>query len=131
MHLLTRPWDRIQFAKSHFALGLVVLCATGLVRLSAAEALSFSGITEPVLDAVMSSPVPGIVGARAHQEGDFVEQGRLIMELDKKLEELEVSRRQALVVPLKADLEAHRALAKRTTSVSQEMLEKKEAEYNV
>jgi len=55
----------------------------------------------------------------------------VIIELDKKLEELEVSRRKAVLDPLRTDLDATRTLFKSTKSVSKESLDKKESEYNV
>jgi RND family efflux transporter MFP subunit len=97
----------------------------------APERLSALGITEPILDVTLSAAVPGLVGSRQVKEGDFVAQGQIVVELDKKLEELEVSRRQLVVDRLQADLEATRALFSRTKSVSQEELERKETEYKV
>jgi RND family efflux transporter MFP subunit len=92
---------------------------------------SAAGITEPILDVTLSAAVPGLVAARKVKEGDFVTEGQVVVELDKKLEELEVHRRKLVADRLKSDLEATRALFNRTKSVSQEELERKETEYQV
>src|ERR1051326_7158070 len=64
------------------------------------------GITEPILDATLGTPVAGIIGAGNLKEGDCVKKGDVVIELDKSLEELEVARREVVLEPLKADFEA-------------------------
>jgi RND family efflux transporter MFP subunit len=94
--------------------------------------LSSPGITEPILDATLGTPVAGIVAARKFKEGDFIREGEVLIELDNKLEELEVKRRAVVLQPLKSDFEANETLYKQPkSSVSKEMLERKEAEYQV
>ena len=89
------------------------------------------GITEPFEEVTLSAPVSGIVTVKARKEGDFVQEGAVILELDKKMEELELARRK-LVVDLKlSDLESTRKLFKSTKGVSKEELEKKEMEYKL
>jgi RND family efflux transporter MFP subunit len=123
----TRYW-RI----AHLGPLLAWLCLTAFTGSSHAQRhLSAAGITEPILDVTLSAAVPGLIGARLVQEGDFVTAGQVVVELDKKLEELEVSRRKLLVNRLESDLEATRALFNRTKSVSLEELERKETEYRV
>lgn len=98
--------------------------------LSGAES-TITGITEPILDVTLSSPVAGIVGKRAFKEGDFVKEGQVIVELDKRLEELEATRRKLIANTSKTQFEATRVLFTNTKSVSQEELEKRELEYKV
>lgn len=94
--------------------------------------LSAIGITEPILDSTLGTPVAGILAARNFKEGDFVRKGDALIELDKSLEELEVARREVVLEPLKTDYEATQyLLAQPKSSVSKEMLEKKLAEYKV
>lgn len=89
------------------------------------------GITEPYEEVTLSAPVSGIVSVKNVKEGDFVQAGTLILELDKKMEELELARRK-LVVDLKlSDLESTRRLFKTTKGTSKEELEKKEMEYKL
>lgn len=90
-----------------------------------------AGITEPFLDVTVSSSVPGIIGAQKFREGDFVNEGQIIVALDKRLEELEVDRRRLVAENRKTDVEATRILYNKTKSVSKDELDKKEVEYNV
>jgi RND family efflux transporter MFP subunit len=116
-------------ASTLLALLMASIAAAGQ---ASTQTLTAAGITEPVLDAVLGTPVAGIVAARKFQEGDFVRKGDVLIELDNRLEELEVKRRQVVIEPLKNDFEAHRSLFQQPkSSVSREMVEKKEAEYKV
>src|SRR5689334_18029359 len=72
----------------------------------AAQIIATPGITEPILDSIVGTPVSGIVAARKFKEGDFVKKGEVIVELDKALEDLEVARREVVLEPLKTDFEA-------------------------
>ena len=94
--------------------------------------ISAPGLTEPVLDSTLGTPVAGIVAARNFKEGDQVKRGQVLIELDRQLEELEVNRREVVLQPLKADFEANAELFKQPkSSVSKEMLDKKESDYRV
>src|SRR6187455_2698629 len=73
---------------------LFALAALTVARSSLAEMLESAGITEPICDVVLSASVPGIVSAWRFKEGDFVKEGEAIVDLDKRLEELEVERRK-------------------------------------
>jgi len=102
------------------------------------------GITEPVHDSLLSSPVAGAVQTIHFKEGDRVEAGAIILELDKALEELEVKRRQS-VYESRAELEAaeHRAsvlqldyestkrLFEKSKSVSKDEVDKRELEFKL
>ena len=109
------------------ALGMFAL--PGLLK--AASDPVVPGITEPFLDVTLSAPVAGTVSQRRFVEGDWVKQDQVIVELDKKLEELNVTRRKLVMDTLKTDLEGTRHLFQTTKSVSKDDLDKKELEYQV
>jgi len=101
----------------------------------------FSGLVEPYRDVLLSSEVAGRIAEIAFREGDRVEEGDLILRLEDRVEELEVQRRQAVynnqaelmaarerLALLRDELEATRALAERTGSVSREELNRKQLE---
>src|ERR1043166_1060259 len=62
----------------------------------AAEPVAINGITEPFLDVTLSVSVAGIISSEFFKEGEPVKQGDVILELDKKMEEVEVQRRTAV-----------------------------------
>jgi len=111
-------------------LGLMTLVQTMTLGQDKAG-LWVDGITEPILDVTLSAPVAGIVGARPFKEGDFVKSGQVVMEQDKRLEEIEALRRKASADTLQTEVERLRTLQKNTKSVSQEELDKKETELKV
>jgi RND family efflux transporter MFP subunit len=113
--------------------GLLAFWLSGFLAFAAcaAEVPSAIGITEPVLDVTLSAPVAGIVITRKFAEGDFVKEGDVILELDKKLEELETARRKLVRDQKQNDFEATRKLFATTKGVSQEELDKKEVEFKV
>jgi RND family efflux transporter MFP subunit len=99
---------------------------------ASAQSVTSTGITEPILDSIVGTPVSGILAARKFKEGDFVKKGDVIIELDKRLEELEVARREVVLEPLKTDYDAAKFLLEQPkSSVSKEIVEKKQAEYKV
>jgi len=114
---------------------LLVLSASLLPTLPQAlraEAVTAPGITEPILDSTLGTPVAGIVAIRKFKEGDAVKKGEVVMELDRGLEDLEVSRREVVLEPLKADYEASKYLFDQPkSSMSKELLDKKQADYKV
>ncbi len=89
------------------------------------------GITEPFLDVTLASPVHGIIDRWHFKEGEDVKEGQVILELDRKLEELEAARRGEVVKRTKADMDATHVLLKTTKSVSRDEVEKREMEYAV
>lgn len=116
----------------------------GAVPVCAKEPLSVSGITEPIRDVTLSATVVGTISAIFVKEGMSVQSGAAILELDRKLEDLEVQRRKliweskaeleaaaARVVTLKSMLDSTRGLFDSTGSVSKEELEKLALEYNI
>lgn len=121
-------------------------CCLAAVLLAAmaspAAAATVEGITEPLQDITISASVPGTIARILVKEGDFMETGAAILELEKRQEELEVERRRILseskaeltaaaaqMEMLKIDLEATRKLFETSKSVSKEQLLKKELEY--
>jgi len=126
----------------------VLAALTGAIGFSApASPLSRSlvpGITEPVHDSLLSASVAGTVSAIHFKEGDAVEAGAVILELDKSLEELEVSRRLSIyesraeleaaehrATVLQADYESTKRLFERAQSVSRDELYKRELDYKL
>lgn len=112
-----------------------VIAVAGLIlaipATSAAEAITVTGITEPFQDVTLSASVPGIIMARKVQEGDFVKDGQVLFELDRRLEELEVNRRRVVRDQKKTDYEGTLKLFNSTRGISKEDLDKKEVEYRV
>jgi len=113
-----------------------------VILLFGQDASSVSGITESIRDVTLSASVPGRISKIFLEEGDRVNKGQLILNLDKTLEELEVQRRKLIweskvevesaarkEATLKSLLDSTRMLFESTKSVSREELEKLELEY--
>ena len=98
---------------------------------STGAAFSCTGIAEPVFDVILSLPAPGIVAEQKFKEGDFVQAGDVIMQLDSRLETLEVERYRLVMENKKADWESTKAVFDKTGSVSRDDLLKKESDYRV
>lgn len=96
-----------------------------------AGAVVVSGLTEPFLDVTLSSPVSGILRVELFKEGEWVNKGDVILELDKKLEEFEAARRKAIMDHNKADMESTQVLFKTTKAISRDEMSKREMEYNI
>lgn len=110
------------------ALGLLLLASSE----PAAAATAVSGITEPVVDSTMAFPATGIVATRHFEEGASIKKGDVLVELDKRLEELDVARRRQAMQLAKTELERLETLSqKNTISVSREEIDKKRAEFEV
>jgi RND family efflux transporter MFP subunit len=89
-----------------------------------------NGITEPFVDVKLSSSAAGIIRTEFFKEGDLVQKGTVILELDKTLEELETTRRQLIMTRTKTDMQSTRTLLN-TSVVSREEMLKKETEFRV
>lgn len=111
-----------------FLLFLVAISGPGLC---AGETKKITGITEPFMDVNLGASVAGIIRTEFFKEGDAVNKGDVILEFDKRLEELEVERRKAVMNQNKMEFESTRALMQSTKSVSKEEFAKKEAEYAI
>ncbi|HYE33600.1 MAG TPA: efflux RND transporter periplasmic adaptor subunit [Methylomirabilota bacterium] len=90
------------------------------------------GITEPINDVTLSAPLAGVIGARLAKEGEIVKQGSPVVELDKRLEELEVERRKLVLDQRKTDLDSTMSLfEKKAISISREEMDKRKADFNI
>ena len=110
---------------------LALLLSFASTSLQAADLRAVPGITEPILDVTLSASVPGIITARKFKEGEFVKEGETIIELDKRLEELDVERRRLVVEARRVDYEGTAKLFKTTKGTSKEELDKKESDYKL
>ena len=117
--------------KSLLLLLSTVLIAGSSFSARASDSPYVDGITEPFLDVTLSASVAGIITAEKFKEGDTVKEGDVILELDKKLEELETARRKLVMDNKKTDYEATEQLFKTTKAVSGEEREKKQVEYRI
>jgi RND family efflux transporter MFP subunit len=130
----------------HFSAASNFRLTTGLLLLvaMACEAAEVAGFLQPVREEVLSSGVLGRVAEIHFKDGAQVEEGAVILELDKRSEEIEAARRK-IVWEAKSELEAavarrdtiqhdydsSKKLAETTRSVSGEELAKKALELRV
>jgi hypothetical protein len=89
-----------------------------------------NGITELFVDVKLGSSAAGIIRTEFFKEGDLVQKGTVILELDKTSEELETTRRQLIMTRNKTDMQSTRTLLN-TSVVSREEMLKKETEFRV
>lgn len=123
---------QIHWAQNFLLASLLTICIFSFSpEARAAETAPITGITEPFMDVTLGASVSGIIRQEFFKEGEAVKKGDVILELDKRLEELEVERRKAVLEQNRREFESTRALVQTTKSVSKEELAKKEAEYNV
>jgi RND family efflux transporter MFP subunit len=118
----------------HLPAAILVLLVLNLKVLAGAppEKWVGQGITESINDVTLSASVPGIVSAWKFKEGDFVKENQDIVELDKRVEELETVRRKLVMQNRKTDLEALQSLVKKSSiSVKKEDLEKADTDYRI
>jgi RND family efflux transporter MFP subunit len=92
-------------------------------------AQQIQGITESIRDAVLNSPVDGIIARQFFEEGTFAREGEVLVELDKSLQELEAARRKIVRDHRKKEFERLSALFHETRSVSVEDLDRKQLEH--
>ena len=118
---------RIQFLRA----AIFSLCALGTVR--AQQGVWVSGLTEPLKDVVLSANVAGMVTRRLVQEGDAVTNGQVLIELDKRLEELAVQRHKLVADQFKTNFDADRFVFTNSpnASIPAEEVAKAEVEYKV
>ena len=111
---------------------------------SGQQQLSVAGITEPIEDITLNAIVEGTIAKLHFKEGATVKKGQTILELDKRLEALEVGRRKliweskseleaaaAQAATLKSLLASTRELFESTRSVSKDELIRLELEYKL
>ena len=110
---------------------MALFLCLGVMVSRAQQALPIPGITEAINDVILSAPAAGIIGSVLTREGDFVSAGDTILELDKRLEELEAERRKQVFDLKKTDMESSKKLFEKTISLSREEMDKKITEYAV
>lgn len=101
------------------------------IAASAFAAAPVQCLTEPVGDVEMTAPVAGTVAVIHHGEGSFVEAGAVVLELDSRVEQLDLERRTVQMDTLKAELARSETLLKGTSSISREEVDKKRGEVRV
>lgn len=109
---------------------LIFLAFAAALAGSAAE-YSARCLTEPIGDVYLSTTVAGTVAKIHCAEGSFIDAGFVILELDRRSEELEVERRRFFVQNLKEELGRSELLLEKTTSIATEEVEKKRAEFRI
>lgn len=114
--------------RQRMSLCLALLLAAPL---AAATPYSVRALTEPVGDVVLSARVAGQVAKIHYQEGDFVPEGGVILELEQRTELLEVQRRQVQWETLQGELERSELLFRTGSSIPREELERKRGEVEV
>lgn len=110
---------------------VLAVCVAGVLPAGAAGPVAVDGITEPFMDVQLGFADAGIICQQFFKEGDTVNKGDVILELDKNLETLEVQRRKAVMEEDKLIFETTSNLAETTKSVSKEDLAKAASEYEV
>lgn len=110
-------------------LGRIALLGAAIT--AARAEIAVQCLTEPVGNVEMSTTVAGTIAAIRHDEGAFVEAGAVVLELESRVEQLDVERRTVQVDTLKAELDRSERLLKSTSSISQEEVDKKRGEYRI
>jgi membrane fusion protein (multidrug efflux system) len=111
---------------------LAVLFFLAAPRWARADApAAISGITQPFMDVTLGLADAGIIHDQFFKEGDAVKKGDVILELNKRLETIEVTRRQAVRDQDKMIYDSTEQLVESTKSVSKEDLAKAAAQYHV
>jgi membrane fusion protein (multidrug efflux system) len=108
---------------------MLAMLAITAMRLSAAHAVQC--LTEPISDIEMSTAIAGTVAVIHHGEGTFVEAGTVVLELESRVEQLDLERKAVQVETLKAELARSETLLKSTSSISREEVDKKRGEFRV
>ena len=110
---------------------IVAICVGGFLPALADAPLTVDGITEPFMDVQLGFADAGIIRQQFFHEGDVINKGDVILELDKNLEVLEVQRRKAVMEQNKMIFESTSELFKSTKSISKEDLSKAQSDYDV
>jgi RND family efflux transporter MFP subunit len=97
----------------------------------AADPIQVTGITAPLNDVALGFADAGIIHTEFFQEGDAVKKGDVILELNKNLEAIEVQRTKAIMEQNEKVYNSTLQLFQNTKSISQEDLDKAEAEDRV
>ncbi|HEY5553148.1 MAG TPA: efflux RND transporter periplasmic adaptor subunit [Opitutaceae bacterium] len=118
-------------ARRAFSSIVAATCLTLAGQQAGAAEYSVRCLTEPIGDVYLSTSVAGTLSKINCTEGSFIEAGFVIIELDRRSEELEVERRDFFVANLKAELERSELLLAKTASIAAEEVEKKRAEFRI
>jgi RND family efflux transporter MFP subunit len=110
---------------------IMAICVGGWLPALAGGALTVDGITEPFMDVQLGFADAGIIRHQFFKEGDAVQKGDVILELDKNLEALEVEKTKATMEQDQMIFETTSNLSETTKSVSREDLGKARADYEV
>ena len=110
---------------------ILVLAISLAPAVYAAEPVEVGGITEPFMDVTLGLADAGIIREQIFKEGDAVKRGEVILELDKRLAALEVTRRKAVMEQNKMVYDSTLTLMQTTKSISKEEMAKAEVEYHV
>ena len=132
-HLVARQFLKLIFKNMFKFIPILILGAAinwGATT-RAAEPVAINGITEPFLDVTLGLANAGIISVQFFKEGGIVKKGDAILELDKSLEALEVTRRKAIMEQNQRVYDSTRMLMANTKSVSKDEMAKTEAEYHV
>ncbi len=123
------PMSLFSFRKTRVAILSGGVALLGLLAGRAATAVQC--LTEPIADVEMSTAIAGTVARIHHGEGGFVEAGTVVLELESRVEQLDLERRTVQVETLKAELSRSETLLKNTSSISREEVDKKRGEFRV
>lgn len=118
--------------------------ALALAIPAAAPGAELAGLILPYREAVLSAQLVGRVAQIHFKDGDAVRENEIILELDKRAEEIEAERRkivwevkaelqssEARVKTLKRDYESTKSVEEKTKSVSKDELAKKALELRI
>lgn len=109
-----------------------VACAVWVWPLAGPATEPASGITQAMYDGTLSLPVAGIVTRCVRLEGEFVQPGDVLLELDSALETLEVTRRRQILESRRSGWESlQRLFEQNSLSVRREELDKARSEYEI
>jgi len=140
----SKRWAKGQKVLLHVALVACLFVIVPPALVTGQETAGVPGITEPIHDVLLSLPAMGIVTKIFYNEGDYVKKGAVILNLDQRLETLEVARRKliweskaelnsatARVAILGSQLKSTRELYKTTGSFSKEEVEQQQLDYEL
>ena len=140
----SKSWANGQKILLNVSLVACLLVIVPSAQVTAQETAGIPGITEPIHDVLLSLPAMGIVTKIFYNEGDYVKKGAVILNLDKRLETLEVARRKliweskaelnsatARVAIMGSQLKSTRELYKTTGSFSKEEVEQQQLDYEL
>ncbi len=90
-----------------------------------------TGLSQASVDATVSFPVGGIIAKILKKENEPVKEGEIILELENDLETLEVARQKLAVEAARKEFERTKKVFDKGGSVSQEVVEQKEAVWKI